>query len=81
MVKLGHPRNPNQTTFFFDLFEIIENNLNLLICRVKLNCQIRKFKITKVKQQVMPTYCHSDSTDVTENDYTFLWVTVIHFKF
>jgi hypothetical protein len=55
---------------FFDLFEIIENNLNLSICRVKLNCQIRKFKITKLKQQVMPTYCHCDSTDVIENDYS-----------
>jgi hypothetical protein len=45
------------------------NNLNLSICRVKVNCQIRKFKITKLKQQVMPTYCHTDSTDVIENDY------------
>jgi hypothetical protein len=41
---------------FFDLSEIIDNNLNLSICRVKVNCQIRKFKITKLKQQVMPTY-------------------------
>jgi hypothetical protein len=55
---------------FFDLFEIIENNLNLSICRVKLNCQIKKFKISKLKQQVMSTYCHSDRTDVTENDYS-----------
>jgi hypothetical protein len=29
----------------------------------------RKVKITKLKQQVMPTYCHTDSTDVIENDY------------
>jgi hypothetical protein len=35
MVKPGHPRNPNQTVFF-DLFEYIENNFNLSICRVKL---------------------------------------------
>jgi hypothetical protein len=33
------------------------------------NCQIRKFKIIKLKQQVMPTYFHIDSTDVIENDY------------
>jgi hypothetical protein len=55
---------------FFDVLEIIDNNLNLSICRVKLNCQVRKFKTTKLKQQVKPTYCHCDSTDVTENDYT-----------
>jgi hypothetical protein len=48
---------------------MIDNNLNLSICRVKVNCQIRKFKITNLKQQVMPTYCHIDSTDVIENDY------------
>jgi hypothetical protein len=43
----------------------------LSICRVKVNCQIRKFKITKMKQKVMPTYCHidSDSMDVIANDY------------
>jgi hypothetical protein len=41
----------------------------LSICRVKVNCQIRNFKITKLKQQVVPTYCHTDSTDVIENDY------------
>jgi hypothetical protein len=46
-----------------------ENNLNLSICRVKINCQIRKLKITKLKQHVMPTYYHIDSTDVIENDY------------
>jgi hypothetical protein len=51
------------------LSEMKNNNLNLSICRVKVNCQIRKFKITKLKQQVMPTYCHTDSTDVIENDY------------
>jgi hypothetical protein len=29
-----------------------------------------KFKITKLKQQVMPTYCHNtDSRDVVENNY------------
>jgi hypothetical protein len=39
------------------LSEMINNNLNLSICRVKVNCQIRTFKITKLKQQVMPTYC------------------------
>jgi hypothetical protein len=56
----------------FVLSEMIDNNLNLSICRgVKVNCQIRKFKITKLKQQVMPTYCHIDSTDVIENDYSF----------
>jgi hypothetical protein len=44
----------------------------LSICRVNLICQIRKFKITKLKQQVMPTYCPSDSKDVTENDYRFV---------
>jgi hypothetical protein len=50
---------------------MIDNNLNLSICRVKVNWEIRKFKITKMKQQVMPTYCHidSDSMDVIENDY------------
>jgi hypothetical protein len=48
---------------------MINNNLNLSICRVKVNCQIRKFKITKLKQQVMPTYWHTDSTDVIENNY------------
>jgi hypothetical protein len=64
MVKRSHPRNPNQTTT-----EMINNNLNLSIFRVKINCQIRKFKITKLKQQVMPTFCHTDSTDVIENDY------------
>jgi hypothetical protein len=50
---------------------MIDNNLNLSICRVRVNCQIRKFKITKMKQQVMPTYCHidSDSMDVIKNDY------------
>jgi hypothetical protein len=51
------------------LSEMINNNMNLSICRVKVNCQIRKFKITKLKQQVVPTYCHTDSTDVIENDY------------
>jgi hypothetical protein len=30
-----------------------------------------KLKITKLKQHVMPTYVHIDSTDVIENDYTF----------
>jgi hypothetical protein len=50
---------------------MIENNLNLSICRVKVNCQIMKLKITKLKQHVMPTYLHTDSTDVIENDYTF----------
>jgi hypothetical protein len=54
---------------FFDLSKMIDNNLNLSICRVKVNCQIRKLKITKFKEQVMPTYCHIDSTDVIENDY------------
>jgi hypothetical protein len=28
-----------------------------------------KLKITKLKQHVMPTYLHIDSTDVIENDY------------
>jgi hypothetical protein len=51
---------------------MIDNNLNLAICCVKVNCQIRKFKITKLKQQVMPTYCHTDSTDVIENDYNII---------
>jgi hypothetical protein len=55
MVNLSHPRTPNQT----DLSEVIDNNLNLSICRVNVNCQIRKFKITKLKQQVMPTYSHT----------------------
>jgi hypothetical protein len=65
MVKLSYRRNPNQTRstkylingrkskfkshIFFDLSEIIGNNLNLSICRVKVNCQFRKFKITKMK--------------------------------
>jgi hypothetical protein len=53
------------------LSEMINNNMNLSICRVKVNCQIRKFKITKLKQQVVPTYCPTDSTDVIENDYTY----------
>jgi hypothetical protein len=58
---------------FFVLSEMIDNNLNLSICRgVKVNCQIRKFKITKLKQQVMPTYCHIDSTNVIENDYPYI---------
>jgi hypothetical protein len=61
MVKPSHPRNPNQTTYFLWFVGI---------CRAKVNCQIRKFKITKLKQQVMPTYCHFDSTDVTENAYS-----------
>jgi hypothetical protein len=56
---------------FFDLLEMIDNTLNLSICRVKVNCQIRKFKITKLKQQMMRTYCHIDSTDVIENDYKY----------
>jgi hypothetical protein len=34
---------------------MIDNNLNLSIFRVKVNRQIRKLKITKLKQQVMPT--------------------------
>jgi hypothetical protein len=55
-LKLNHPRNPNHTTISFDLSEMIHNNLNLSICRVKVNCQIRKFKIIKLKQQVLPTY-------------------------
>jgi hypothetical protein len=50
---------------------MIDNNLNLSICRVKVNHQIRKLKITKLKQHVMPTYCHIDSTDVIENDYIY----------
>jgi hypothetical protein len=37
---------------------MIDTNLNLLIRRVKVNCQI-----TKLKQKVMPTYDHIDSTD------------------
>jgi hypothetical protein len=37
---------------------MIDTNLNLLIRRVKVNCQI-----TKLKQKVMPTYGHTDSTD------------------
>jgi hypothetical protein len=57
------------------LSEMVNNNLNLSICRVKLNCQIRKFKITKLKQQVMPTYCHTDSTAVIENDYMWFLMT------
>jgi hypothetical protein len=57
MVKLSHPRNPNQTTYFF-------------LILILVNCQIRKFKITKLKQQVMPTYCHIDSTNVIENETT-----------
>jgi hypothetical protein len=69
---------------------MIDNNLNLSICHIKVNCQIRKFKITKLKQQVMPTYCHIDTTDVIENDYsrdknkllprirTFREITVFH---
>jgi hypothetical protein len=27
--------------------------------------------MTKLKQQVMPTYCHIDNTDVIENDIIF----------
>jgi hypothetical protein len=49
---------------------MIDNNLNLSNCGVKVNCQITKFKITKLKQQVMPTYCHIDSTDVIKKGYT-----------
>jgi hypothetical protein len=48
---------------------MIDHNFNLSICRVKLNRQIRNLKITKLKQQVMPTYCHIDSTDVIDNHY------------
>jgi hypothetical protein len=55
---------------------IDRNNLNLSICRFKVNCQIRKFKITKLKQQVMPTYYHIDSTNVIESDYTFFTLLV-----
>jgi hypothetical protein len=53
---------------------MIDNNLNLSISRVKVNCQIRKFKMTKLKQQVMPTYCHIDNTDVIENDYIMMLI-------
>jgi hypothetical protein len=38
---------------FFYLSEMIDNTLNLLICPVKVNCQIRKFKITKLKQELL----------------------------
>jgi hypothetical protein len=55
---------------FFDLSEMVDNNLNLAICRFKVNCQIREIKITKLKQPLMPTYCHIDNTDVIENHYT-----------
>jgi hypothetical protein len=55
MVKLSHPRNPNQT----NLSEMIDNNLNLSICRVNVNWQIRKFKTAKLQQQMMPTYSHT----------------------
>jgi hypothetical protein len=66
---------------FFDLSKMIDNNLNLSICRVKVNCQIRKLKITKFKEQVMPTYCHIDSTDVIENDYIYVISTMADNKF
>jgi hypothetical protein len=56
---------------------MIDNNLNLSTCRVKVNRQIRKLKITKLKQQVIPTYCHIDSTDVIENDYICLCIFII----
>jgi hypothetical protein len=62
------------------LSEMINKNLNLSICRVKVNCQIRKFKITKLKQQVMQTYWHTDSTDVIENDYKSLITVCILFR-
>jgi hypothetical protein len=71
MVKLVNLGIQIRLHIFFDLLEMIDNNLNLSICRVKVNCQIRKFKITKLKQQMMPTYCHIDSTDVIENDYMY----------
>jgi hypothetical protein len=57
---------------------MIDHNFNLSICRVKLNRQIRNLKITKLKQQVMPTYCHIDSTDVIENHY--ILILILHFK-
>jgi hypothetical protein len=47
MVKLSHPQNLNQTTYCLALSEIIDNNLNL---PREVNYQIRKFKITKLKQ-------------------------------
>jgi hypothetical protein len=62
---------------FFDLLEMIDNNLNLSICRVKLNCQIWKFKITKLKRQMMPIYCHIDNTDVIENDFMYLELSAV----
>jgi hypothetical protein len=65
---------------FFDLLEMIDNNLNLSICRVKVNFQIRKFKITKLKQQMMPTYCHIDSTDVIENNYRRIYCVLYSLK-
>jgi hypothetical protein len=30
--------------------------------------------MTKLKQQVMPTYCHIDNTDVIENDYIMMLI-------
>jgi hypothetical protein len=70
---------------------MLDNNLNLSICRVKVNCQIRKFKITKLKHQVMPTWVLSylpiDSTDGKTVKCTFPFVLLslltadINFKF
>jgi hypothetical protein len=31
-----------------------------------------KLKMTKLKQHVMPTYLHTDSTDVIENDFIYV---------
>jgi hypothetical protein len=56
---------------FFNFLEMMDN-LNLSTSRVQVNCQIRKFKITKLKQQTIPTYCHINSTDVSENHCMYL---------
>jgi hypothetical protein len=54
---------------FLNLLEMIDNNLNVSICRVKVDCQITKFKVTKLKQQVMPTDVIQDVIQ-NENTYT-----------
>jgi hypothetical protein len=48
---------------FFDLSEMIDNNLNLSICCGKVNCQIKKLKTTKLKQQVIST-CNNGKMSV-----------------
>jgi hypothetical protein len=60
----------SKSIFSLICHKLVTNNFDLSICGVKVSCPIRKFKITKLRQQVMPTYCHIDSTDVVEINFT-----------